>query len=61
MVLGASRVVLETVTTSPDAAALYRGAGYEPIPRFGPYVDSAISYCMAKSLVEPVIHVLPKG
>ena len=60
LVLGASRVVLETVTTPPDAVALYRGAGYEPIPRFGPYVDSAISYCMAKSLAEPVIHVLPR-
>lgn len=53
-------MVLETVTTPPDAVALYRGAGYEPIPRFGPYVDSAISYCMANSLVEPAIR-LPKG
>ena len=34
------------------AVAVYRRAGYEQIPRFGPYVDSAISYCMAKSLVE---------
>jgi GNAT superfamily N-acetyltransferase len=46
--LGASRVVLETVTTPPDAVALYRGAGYEQIPRFGPYVDLEISYCMGK-------------
>jgi putative acetyltransferase len=48
--LGASRVVLETVITPPDAVALYRGAGYEEIPRFGPYVDSEISYCMGRSL-----------
>jgi putative acetyltransferase len=48
--LGASRVVLETVTTPPDAVALYQAAGYEEIPRFGPYVDSPISYCMGKSL-----------
>lgn len=48
--LGAARVVLETVTTPPAAAALYRGAGYEEIPRFGPYVDSDISFCMGKML-----------
>ena len=48
--LGARRVVLETVTHPPDAVALYRVAGYEEIPRFGPYVDSEISYCMAKSV-----------
>lgn len=51
--LGASRVVLETVTTPPDAVTLYRRAGYEHIPRFGPYVDSTISYCMAKNPVVP--------
>jgi GNAT superfamily N-acetyltransferase len=50
LALGASRVVLETVTRPPDAVALYRGAGYQEIPRFGPYVDSAISYCMGKTL-----------
>ena len=50
LALGASRVVLETVTTPPDAVALYRAAGYQEIPRFGPYVDSPFSYCMAKSL-----------
>lgn len=50
LAVGAARVVLETVATPPDAVALYRGAGYGQIPRFGPYVDSALSYCMAKSL-----------
>lgn len=48
--LGARMVVLETVVTPPDAAALYRAAGYSEIPRFGPYVDSEISYCMGKRL-----------
>lgn len=48
--LGASRVVLETVTTPAGAVELYASAGYEPIPRFGPYVDSEISYCMGKKL-----------
>jgi len=50
LALGASRVVLETVTNPPDAVALYRRAGYTEIPRFGRYIDSAISYCMGKSL-----------
>jgi putative acetyltransferase len=48
--LGATRMVLETVTTPPAAVALYRGAGYEEIPKFGPYVDSGISFCMGKLL-----------
>jgi GNAT superfamily N-acetyltransferase len=49
--LGASHVVLETVTDPPAAVALYRAAGYEAVPKFGPYVDSEISYCMGKQLV----------
>lgn len=48
--LGATRVVLETVTAPAGAAALYRWAGYSEIPRFGPYVNSEISYCMGKRL-----------
>jgi len=47
--LGATRVVLETVTDPPAAVALYRAAGYDEIPKFGPYVDSEISFCMGKS------------
>lgn len=48
--LGASRVVLETVTGPPAATALYRAAGYGEIPKFGPYVESEISFCMGKAL-----------
>lgn len=47
--LGATRVVLETVVTPPAAVALYRAAGYEQIPKFGPYVESNISFCMGKN------------
>jgi GNAT superfamily N-acetyltransferase len=51
--LGASRVVLETVIDPPAAVALYRAAGYEEIPTFGPYVRSEISFCMAKVVGPP--------
>lgn len=46
--LGASRVVLETVTEPPAAVALYRAAGYGELPKFG--VESEISFCMGKIL-----------
>ena len=51
--LGATQVVLETVVDPPAAAALYRAAGYEEIPKFGPYVESEISFCMGKSFEQP--------
>ena len=51
--LGATRVVLETVINPPAAVALYRAAGYEEIPTFGPYVESEISFCMGKSFEFP--------
>jgi len=51
--LGATRVVLETVIDPPAAVALYRAAGYEEIPKFGPYVDSEISFCMGKIFDRP--------
>ena len=50
MILGAARVVLETVTTPPDAVTLYRRSGYREIPKFGPYRNSQISLCMGKTL-----------
>jgi ribosomal protein S18 acetylase RimI-like enzyme len=34
---GYRRLVLETGPNQPEAAALYRGRGYQPIPPFGPY------------------------
>jgi len=52
--LGATRVVLETVIEPPAAVALYRAAGYKEIPKFGPYVESEISFCMGKVLDRPL-------
>ena len=51
--LGATRVILETVINPPAAVALYLAAGYEEIPKFGPYVESEISFCMGKRLESP--------
>ncbi|MEO6028197.1 MAG: GNAT family N-acetyltransferase [Candidatus Binatia bacterium] len=48
--LGATRLVLETGERQPEAVALYRRAGFVVIPRFGEYVDSPLSLCMAKAL-----------
>jgi len=48
--LGASRIVLETVTSPPSARSLYQAFGYEQIDKFGQYVESEISYCMGKIL-----------
>jgi len=48
--LGARRIVLETGERQPDALALYGGAGFVGIPRFGEYVDSPLSVCMEKQL-----------
>lgn len=48
--LGIVRLVLEAGERQPEALALYRRAGFVEIPRFGPYVDSALSLCMGKSL-----------
>lgn len=49
--LGVARLVLETGERQPESLALYRRAGFTAIPRFGDYVDSALSLCMAKVLV----------
>jgi len=48
--LGVVRLVLETGERQPESLALYRRAGFVAIPRFGEYVDSALSLCMAKAL-----------
>jgi GNAT superfamily N-acetyltransferase len=47
--LGANRVVLETGIRSPEALALYGRAGYHEIERFGPFVASSVSVCMART------------
>lgn len=48
----ATRLVLETGERQPESLALYRRAGFVPIPRFGEYVDSPLSYCMGKTVGE---------
>ena len=51
LALGARRIVLETGLRQPEAVALYRRHSFDVIPNFGPYVDSPLSLCMAKTLV----------
>ena len=51
LALGAKRIVLETGLRQPEAVALYRRHSFDVIPNFGPYVESPLSLCMAKTLV----------
>ncbi|WP_243062128.1 GNAT family N-acetyltransferase [Humibacter sp. RRB41] len=48
--IGLTRLVLETGRLHDAALALYGRHGYSRIPRFGPYVTSSSSVCLAKSL-----------
>ena len=48
--LGWTRLLLETGDRQPEAVGLYESAGYERIPNFGHYADSANSLCFAKDL-----------
>jgi len=45
--LGVRRLVLETGLRQPAALALYQRAGFAPIERFGEYVQSGLSLCLA--------------
>ncbi|MEJ5913624.1 GNAT family N-acetyltransferase [Pseudokineococcus sp. 1T1Z-3] len=47
---GADVLRLETGDKQAAAIAFYRRRGFEVVPRFGPYVDSATSVCMARRL-----------
>jgi GNAT superfamily N-acetyltransferase len=47
---GAKRIVLETGKRQIEALALYKRAGFAPIPRFGEYEHSPLSLCLAKDL-----------
>ena len=47
---GFTHAILETGTRQPEAIALYRRHGYQPIPNFGEYVDLAFSVCFGKTL-----------
>lgn len=51
--LGATRAVLETGGRQDGALALYRRAGYVPVPAFGPYVGAPLSLCFGKDLSGP--------
>jgi GNAT superfamily N-acetyltransferase len=48
--VGYEAVRLETGDRQPEALALYRGAGYEGIDPYGPYVDDPHSVCLRKAL-----------
>ncbi|WBB74954.1 GNAT family N-acetyltransferase [Micromonospora sp. WMMD1128] len=47
---GHRTVCLETGVYLPAAIALYRSAGYQPVPVYGEYVDNPHSVCFAKHL-----------
>ncbi len=47
---GYRRILLETGTGQPEAIALYRSSGYDPVPGFGHYLDSPLSRSFAKAL-----------
>ena len=47
---GYKRSILETANRQPEAISLYRLCGYENIPKYGQYVDSARSLCFGKQL-----------
>jgi GNAT superfamily N-acetyltransferase len=44
------RIRLETGVNQREALGLYRSAGFEEIPRYGPYVDDELSVCFEKPL-----------
>ncbi len=48
--LGYVRVRLETGDGQVEAIRLYRSAGFEPIPCWGPYVGDPRSVCLEKDL-----------
>jgi len=48
--LGYLALRLETGNRQPDAIGLYRATGFEPIARYGPYVDDERSVCLEKRL-----------
>jgi GNAT superfamily N-acetyltransferase len=47
---GYDAVRLETGYRQSEAIALYRSSGYEPIERYGPYVNDERSVCFEKRL-----------
>lgn len=47
---GHRRVILETGQRQPEAIALYRSSGYEPVPSFGYYADSPEAVHLGKAV-----------
>jgi GNAT superfamily N-acetyltransferase len=43
--LGYTSLRLETGVLQPPALALYRSRGWQPIERYGPYLDEPSSVC----------------
>jgi GNAT superfamily N-acetyltransferase len=50
---GYHRVILETGQRQPEALALYRSAGYEPVPSFGYYADAPEAVHLGKAVACP--------
>jgi GNAT superfamily N-acetyltransferase len=48
--LGYEAIRLETGNRQHEAISLYRSSGYEPIERYGPYVEDERSVCFEKKL-----------
>ena len=48
--LGYEMLRLETGDRQPEALGLYASAGFEPIPRYGPYANDPRSVCFQKRL-----------
>ncbi|TDV39836.1 GNAT family N-acetyltransferase [Actinophytocola oryzae] len=47
---GYRRIVLETGSKQPEAIALYRSSGYEPVPRFGFYANAPGALHLGKAV-----------
>ncbi|MBF9068943.1 GNAT family N-acetyltransferase [Streptacidiphilus fuscans] len=47
---GRRRMILETGDQQPEALALYKSEGYEPVPKFGFYREYDSSICLGKAL-----------
>jgi GNAT superfamily N-acetyltransferase len=47
---GADVMIMETGSAQPEAMALYRAAGYEPIEPFGHYRDAPENRCYGRAL-----------
>jgi GNAT superfamily N-acetyltransferase len=50
---GYHRLILETGDLRPEAAGLYRAAGFQPIEPYGPFVGNPHSLCFEKTFRPP--------